>query len=95
MDMRAIVNGIKTYRLSHNKIPDQIADMCGPDEDDRDLDMSEPPKDPWGNEYLYTPKDRRSYDLLCLGGDGVEGGEGEDADITLKDLESTGQPEDK
>lgn len=92
MDMRAIVDGIKHYRLRMNKIPAAIADMCGPDEDNRDLDRSEPPKDPWGNDYVYTPKDRRTYDLMCLGADGVEGGEDEDADITLKDLENEGQP---
>jgi general secretion pathway protein G len=92
MDMRAIVDGIKHYRLRTNKIPQSIADMCGPDEDNRDLDRSEPPKDPWGSDYQYTPKDRRTYDLLCLGADGVEGGEDEDADITLKDLESNGEP---
>lgn len=90
MDMRAIVNGIKGYRLAHNKIPSELAELCGEDEDERFLEMTEPPVDPWGNEYLYTPQDRRHYDLLCLGADGVEGGEGEDKDITLKDLEDTG-----
>jgi general secretion pathway protein G len=95
MDMRAIVDGIKHYRLRTNKIPASIADMCGPDEDTRDLDRTEPPKDPWGGEYVYTPKDRRSYDLVCLGGDGVEGGEGEDADINLLDLENQGSSEQK
>lgn len=95
MDMRAIVDGIKHYRLRTNKIPASIADMCGTDEDARDLERTEPPKDPWGNEYVYTPKDRRNYDLVCLGGDGVEGGEGEDADITLKDLEDQGQAAEK
>lgn len=95
MDMRAIVDGIKHYRLRTNKIPASIADMCGSDEDTRDLDRTESPKDPWGGEYVYTPKDRRSYDLVCLGGDGVEGGEGEDADITLLDLENQGSSEQK
>jgi general secretion pathway protein G len=95
MDMRAIVDGIKHYRLRTNKIPASIADMCGADEDTRDLDRTEPPKDAWGNEYVYTPKDRKNYDLVCLGGDGVEGGEGEDKDITLKDLEDQGAAEEK
>lgn len=96
MDMRAIVDGIKHFRLRTGKIPSAIADMCGPDEDTRDLDRTEPPKDPWGGDYVYTPKDRRTYELLCYGADGVEGGDGEDKDITLKDLENQGsQGEDK
>jgi general secretion pathway protein G len=95
MDMRAIVDGIKHYRLKHNKIPQSIAEMCGPNEDERDLDRETEPKDPWGNPYQYQAKDRRNYDLMCWGADGMEGGEGEDADITLKDLEDEGSTQEK
>lgn len=40
--------------------------------------------DPWGNAYQYDRAGGRSgkaYDLFSFGADGVEGGEGEDADI--------------
>jgi len=42
------------------------------------------PKDPWGNEYKYvSPGDQsRPYDIISLGGDGKEGGEGDGKDIT-------------
>jgi general secretion pathway protein G len=42
------------------------------------------PEDPWGNEYQYlSPGVRnRDFDLYSFGKDGVEGGEGYDADIT-------------
>ena len=41
------------------------------------------PKDPWGNEYVYTsPGTHGEYDLLSYGLDGSAGGEGENADIT-------------
>ena len=40
------------------------------------------PKDPWGNEYVYTsPGEHGGYDLSCYGADGQQGGEGENADI--------------
>lgn len=42
------------------------------------------PADPWGNPYVYrSPGTRGSnpYELLSLGRDGREGGEGEDADV--------------
>jgi len=41
------------------------------------------PKDPWGNEYLYiSPGNHtKDYDLLSYGKDGVQGGEGDFADI--------------
>ncbi|MFO0827047.1 MAG: type II secretion system protein GspG [Phycisphaerales bacterium] len=39
--------------------------------------------DPWGREYIMrTPgTEGRDFDIVSLGRDGVEGGEGEDADI--------------
>lgn len=42
------------------------------------------PTDPWGKAYVYeTPgKDGREYDLISYGGDGVQGGSGEAADVT-------------
>lgn len=40
--------------------------------------------DPWGNMYIYISEGQYnpgSFDLISLGADGQEGGEGEDADI--------------
>ena len=44
-------------------------------------------KDPWGNPYIYESPGTRSalslpYELMSLGKEGQEGGEGYDADIT-------------
>jgi len=44
---------------------------------------SQMPKDPWGNEYRYTsPGQKGAYDILSLGADGKEGGEGANKDIS-------------
>ena len=41
------------------------------------------PTDPWGNEYRYAaPGQHGAYDLISLGADGKEGGEGPNKDIT-------------
>ncbi len=42
------------------------------------------PEDPWGNGYFYMSPGihLEEYDLWSYGGDGEEGGEGEDADVT-------------
>ena len=40
--------------------------------------------DPWGNPYVYVAEGQYnpgSFDLICFGADGAEGGEGENADI--------------
>ena len=44
---------------------------------------SSTPKDPWGHEYKYAaPGSHGAYDIISLGADGVEGGEGANKDIT-------------
>ncbi len=41
------------------------------------------PEDPWRRPYVYRcPGQHGDYDLLSFGPDGVEGGEGENADVT-------------
>jgi general secretion pathway protein G len=44
---------------------------------------SQLPKDPWTNEYKYAaPGQHGAYDIVSLGADGKEGGDGPDKDIT-------------
>jgi general secretion pathway protein G len=41
------------------------------------------PKDPWGNEYQFvSPGQHGAYDIISLGADGKEGGDGANKDIT-------------
>ena len=41
------------------------------------------PKDPWNNDFKYSsPGQHGGYDLVSLGADGREGGEGVNKDIT-------------
>ena len=51
------------------------------------LESKKPPKDPWGNDYVYlSPGEHGDYDLCSYGADGVKGGEGKGADICSWDL---------
>jgi len=43
-------------------------------------------KDPWGRDYLYQSEDG-DFEIVSLGNDGVEGGEGFDADISNLDAD--------
>ena len=46
--------------------------------------MNSIPEDPWGNDYQYiSPGTEGPYDLYSFGADGQEGGEGNDADISV------------
>ena len=41
------------------------------------------PKDPWGNEYRYSsPGQKGAYDIVSLGADGKEGGDGPNKDLS-------------
>jgi len=46
-------------------------------------------KDPWGNDYIYVfpGTHGKEFDLFTLGADGVEGGEGVNADIANWDAQ--------
>ncbi len=60
-----------------NKNPGNLPGWAGPY-----LDKGVP-KDPWGRDYLYkSPGEHGAFDLYSLGADGVEGGEGDNQDIT-------------
>ncbi|MEM9364790.1 MAG: type II secretion system major pseudopilin GspG [Planctomycetota bacterium] len=48
------------------------------------------PLDPWGNPYEYlSPAADGPFEVISLGGDGREGGEGNDGDITSERLDET------
>jgi len=44
-------------------------------------------RDPWGNDYILKvpASDGSDYELICLGADAAEGGEGFDADLSSLD----------
>ena len=50
------------------------------------LQASETPLDPWGRPYRYRTVDEagRGFEIVSLGADGAEGGDGENADIRSK-----------
>ena len=58
--------------------PSGVANWNGPY-----LKRNTVPKDPWSNEYKYvSPGDQnRPYDIISMGSDGKEGGDGDAKDI--------------
>ena len=83
-DIRAIENALNLYRLDKFTYPTT----------EEGLSSLVPkylprlPKDPWEREYLFTsPGDRGEVDVFTLGSDGIEGGDGQRADIGNWSLE--------
>ena len=82
-----LVGDIEIYKLEVGRYPDNLQALVkqppgvdkwnGPYAKDADL------KDSWGNDYRYTfPGTAKAFDLLSLGADNKEGGEGENRDVT-------------
>ncbi|TXH72636.1 MAG: hypothetical protein E6Q88_06060, partial [Lysobacteraceae bacterium] len=77
-DMQQIMGWLERHKAEHGRYPtseEGIAALAA-------YGVA-PAMDPWGRPYLYrSPGQINDFELLSYGADGVEGGEGEDADIT-------------
>ena len=89
-DFNGLETAIATFRLANGRFPRALEELWqrpgdlpkwGPDPYLHRF----PPKDPWGNLYVYEPRGRR-YELISYGADGTPGGEAEAADLTATDL---------
>lgn len=94
-DLRVISQALDLYRLDNNRYPGTDLGLDAlinrPDNaktwpEEGYLKKKEVPMDPWNNPYNYISESNRSYDLYSFGADGIEGGEGYDADIYASDL---------
>ena len=85
--IQQLAGQVEMYKLEVGKLPENLQALLkqpggvdrwnGPYVKETDL------KDAWGNDYRYTvPGQGRAYDLVSLGADGKDGGEGENRDIT-------------
>lgn len=99
MEVDTIKEAINLYRLhsKSGKLPEQSDfPQCITEPGDDGHPLLDPDKltegkllDPWGNEYVYN-KDRNSFEVISYGEDGVQGGEGDAADISSKRTDSGG-----
>jgi general secretion pathway protein G len=91
-DIRMIVQALKLYRRDHGRYPAQKPglraliekpDIATAPNTQKDGDyLKRLPNDPWGNAYQYrNPGVHGEIDVFTYGADGMQGGEGDDADI--------------
>lgn len=92
-DIKAIEEALNMFKLDNGFYPNSAEGLAalvqGTPRAKRfnpDGYLSKIPIDPWGNEYLYS-SDGRDVVVVSLGADGVEGGEGYNADIDSRALE--------
>src|ERR1700682_2454461 len=85
--IQQLVGQIEMYKLEVGRYPDSLQSLVkqpagvdrwnGPYAKDTDL------KDAWGNDYRFTvPGQGKAFDLISLGADGKDGGDGENRDVS-------------
>lgn len=89
MDMASIETALKMYKLEYHHYPNSeegLEALVNPPQKNnfysKDGFLPSLPKDPWENHYIYySPGDNAPYDIVSLGEDGINGGEGLSSDI--------------
>lgn len=92
IDIKAIETALNLYRLDNGVYPSTEQGLEAlvekpttgviPRDWKEEGYLDKVPKDPWGSPYVYlSPGIHKEFDLVSYGADGVEGGEGKDADI--------------
>ena len=84
---QALVGNIELYKLEVGKYPENLQALVrqpgGVDKWNGPYTKEPELKDAWGNDYRYTvPGQGKAYDLVSLGADGRDGGEGENRDVS-------------
>ncbi|NOK22047.1 type II secretion system protein GspG [Corallococcus carmarthensis] len=88
LDFGSLGQGLQLYAMKKGKLPDTTSGLRVLVEE---RVLNELPRDPWGNDYVYT-LDRGVPAIVSLGADGAPGGDGDDADLSSldKDVRSKG-----
>ncbi len=87
IQIESLATTLDLYKLEMGKYPDTLEELvkkpAGADNwGGPYLRKKTVPKDPWRKDFVYRlPGKEGTYDLLSLGADGIEGGEGENRDI--------------
>lgn len=84
-EIATLADALDTYYTVVGRYPSNdegLAALTSPNEQLSEPLIESVPKDPWNNAYEYlSPGREHVYDVLSLGADGAEGGDGADADI--------------
>ncbi len=95
IQMRILEDALKRYRLENGRFPttgqglQALVQKPSSPPIPRNwptggyLDKPEVPPDPWGNPFIYVSPGQHGpdYDMISLGADSIEGGEGYDQDV--------------
>jgi general secretion pathway protein G len=91
LEISNICQALDTFYAANDRYPtneEGFDVLARPSEQFADALLSKVPLDPWRNPYQYNQPGRSGpYEVICLGADGREGGQGADQDIANDDLD--------
>ncbi|MEO1616963.1 MAG: type II secretion system major pseudopilin GspG [Planctomycetota bacterium] len=88
-ELAEILKALETYRIDQSRYPTEdegLEILTEGTETFVEGFLNKVPVDPWKNPYVYFLTED-GVEVISLGADGREGGEGEDADLSSKMLE--------
>jgi len=91
VEIAKIVQAIESFYTAYDRYPtneEGLAILTAKSAAFTDGILNKVPLDPWKHPYQYNCPGRNSaFEVICLGNDGREGGEGPDRDISSEDIE--------
>lgn len=91
LDVSRIVQAIETFNATNDRYPNNeegLEILTKKDAAFEDGILKAIPLDPWKHPYQYnSPGANSAYEVICLGADGREGGEGADRDLSSEKLD--------
>lgn len=92
----SIANAIDLFYLEHGRYPtndEGLEILAEKSEKSGEPFMQTVPRDPWGNAYQYNSPapDGRPFEVITLGADRQEGGDGADGDLSNWDVQEQGK----
>lgn len=91
-EISTIVSALDTFYADQSRYPtneEGLEVLTLGTENFTDGFLKKLPVDPWGNPYEYfNPGSESPYEVVSLGGDGREGGDGGDKDISSENLDA-------
>ncbi len=85
--IQQLAGQIEMYKLEVGRYPENLQALvqqpAGTDKWNGPYAKPDDLKDAWGNDYIYrVPGTNKPFDLISLGADGKEGGDGENRDVS-------------
>ncbi|RKH60596.1 type II secretion system protein GspG [Corallococcus interemptor] len=87
LDFHSLGQALQMYAMKKGKLPDTSAGLRPLVEEGV---LNELPRDPWGNDYVYTLS-RGVPAIVSLGADCAPGGDGDDRDLSSLDKDARGR----